>query len=40
MDIVKEEVKTVDVTEEEARDDLAWRPVKGSSRKKKEKQKN
>lgn len=39
MDVVKEEMKMVGVTEEEARDDPAWRPVKGSSRKQKEKQK-
>lgn len=39
MDVVKEEIKTVGVTGEEAKDDPAWRPVKGSSRKKKEKQK-
>lgn len=39
MDVVKEEIKTVGVTEEEAREDPARRPVKGSSRKKKEKQK-
>lgn len=35
MDVVKEEMKTVGVTGEEARDDPAWRPVNGSGRKKK-----
>lgn len=39
MDVVKEEMKTVGVTGEDARDDPAWRTVKGSGRRKEEKQK-